>query len=236
MAVEDYDGVIRTCRRVLRYVPAQAKQRARALDHLSIALMMQQEFEEAFAALSEAVTITPDEAYLWHNRGLASLYTIRYGQSVLDLERAVELETNPDLIAEFTKVLADARKMAEHERALRGPNFTLEALIEQEDLYQQGVQLMSAGRWREAGRVFRQVIELGDCLPQPWGNLGACLLMEHQYDECEAALRRALEIKTGLPLGPDQLAGSGRGPRHRPITGRVPGIATFQRAQAQYFG
>ena len=112
----------------------------------------------------------------------------------------MELETNPDLIAEFTKVLADARKMAEHERALRGPNFTLEALIEQEDLYQQGVQLMSAGRWREAGRVFRQVIELGDCLPQPWGNLGACLLMEHQYDECEAALRRALEIKPDYRL------------------------------------
>ncbi|MEW5961914.1 MAG: hypothetical protein AB1801_29685 [Chloroflexota bacterium] len=205
LAAEKYTGVVRTCRRVLRYVPPNVKQRAQALDYLSIALMMQQEFADAYAALSEAVTITPDNAYLWYNRGLASLYTMRYGRSVLDLERAVALETEPDLIADYTAVLADARLMAEHERALRGPDFTLEALIEQEELYQQGVRLMSAGHWAEAGQVFRQVIELGDCLPQPWGNLGACLLMEQQYDAGEAALRRALEIQPDYRLAQTNL-------------------------------
>ncbi len=31
---------------------------------------------------------------------------------------------------------------------------------------------------------------MGDCLPQPWGNLGICLMMQERYDEAEAALKR----------------------------------------------
>ncbi len=31
-------------------------------------------------------------------------------------------------------------------------------------------------------------------LPQPWGNLGLCLMMQLQFDAAEAALQRALEI------------------------------------------
>jgi Tfp pilus assembly protein PilF len=35
---------------------------------------------------------------------------------------------------------------------------------------------------------------MGDCLPQPWGNLGICLVMQNRFDEAEAAYRRALKI------------------------------------------
>jgi tetratricopeptide (TPR) repeat protein len=35
---------------------------------------------------------------------------------------------------------------------------------------------------------------MGDGLPQPWGNLGACLIMQQRYDEAEMALQRALAI------------------------------------------
>ena len=32
----------------------------------------------------------------------------------------------------------------------RGPNFTLDQLIEQEDLFQRGLELMMEGKWGEA--------------------------------------------------------------------------------------
>ncbi len=31
---------------------------------------------------------------------------------------------------------------------------------------------MEAGEWKEAEQAFQASITMGDCLPQPWGNLG----------------------------------------------------------------
>ena len=53
---------------------------------------------------------------------------------------------------------------------------------------------MESGKWEEASKEFQRVIEMGDCLPQPWGNLGTCFIMQEHYDEAEAAFKRALEI------------------------------------------
>jgi len=63
------------------------------------------------------------------------------------MERAVEVETDPERTANYTKVLAGDRKMADHERVLRGPDFNLEVLIEQEERYRP-----AAGR--KPGRCF----------------------------------------------------------------------------------
>jgi Tfp pilus assembly protein PilF len=45
---------------------------------------------------------------------------------------------------------------------------------------------------------------MGDCLPQPWGNLGICLMMQERYDE--AALKRALVIDPRYTLAKSNLA------------------------------
>src|SRR6266699_2263568 len=88
---------------------------------------------------------------------------------------------------------------------LRVLDFTLDQLIEQEDLFQQGLKFMEAWKWEEAGQAFQASIDLGDCLPQPWGNLGICLLMQERYDEAEAALKRALVIDPTYTLAKDNL-------------------------------
>src|SRR5260370_9332640 len=82
----------------------------------------------------------------------------------------------------------------------RGPDFTLDQLIEQEGLFQNGLQLMEAGEWEEAEQAFQASITMGDCLPQPWGNLGISLMMQERYDEAEAALKRALVIEPRYTL------------------------------------
>ena len=89
---------------------------------------------------------------------------------------------------------------------LRGPDFTLEQLIEQEDHFQHALECMEAGKWQEAEEALRQTIAMGDCLPQPWGNLGICFMMQERYDEAEAALKRALDIDPKYTIAKQNLA------------------------------
>jgi tetratricopeptide (TPR) repeat protein len=196
MADEDYEGTINTCKRSLRFAPKGTHQRATALHYLGIAHLMLQHLDEAYQALSEALAITPDDADLLYNRGLAARFTSRQGQSVRDFERALSLEREPSRVSKIAEELQFARRLAEHDMALRGPDFTLDQFIEQEELYHSGVELLTAEQWEQAEQTFRAVIAMGDCLPQPWNNLGMCLMMQRRYDEAEAALRRALEINS----------------------------------------
>jgi tetratricopeptide (TPR) repeat protein len=124
----DYPAVIQTCQRILRYVPPTAPERAEALEHLATAYTMNRQFEEAYQTLSQLLALTPQYAHLWYNRGMTGRYTLRLVQAIYDLEKAVELETNPAQRAKFSEILAETRIMAESERALRGPGFTLEQL------------------------------------------------------------------------------------------------------------
>ena len=65
---------------------------------------------------------------------------------------------------------------------------------------------MAANKWKEAEEEFRRSIAMGDCLPQPWGNLGMSMLMQGRYDEAEAALKRALEIEPRYQFAKHNLA------------------------------
>ena len=154
----------------------------------------------------QSLEITPNDTELWYNRGMASAYTSRFGRSLRDYERATELHSITALTGELEKTLKVARKLVKESLKMRGPHFTLDQLIEQEDLFHRGLELMQAGKWAEAGQAFQAAIAMGDCLPQPWGNLGISLMMQERYDEAEAAFRRALVIDPKYTLAKQNLA------------------------------
>lgn len=64
---------------------------------------------------------------------------------------------------------------------------------------------METGEWEDAGQAFQASIAMGDCLPQPWGNLGISLMMQERYDEAEAALRRALVVDPKYTIAKNNL-------------------------------
>src|SRR6266446_1693413 len=202
----DYLGAVETCQRLLRYLPQRAPQRAQVLNLLGIAQSMLQNFPESYAAYTEALSLEPDSADLWFNRGMASRFTSRFGQSLRDFEHAAELNTERELKSKIDEALKFSQKMAKESLKLRGPDFTLDQLIEQENYFQDGLKLMEAGEWEEAGMAFQRSIELGDVLPQPWGNLGICLMMQERYDEAEEAFKRALKIDRKYDLAKRNLA------------------------------
>jgi len=202
----DYAGAVINCERLLNYLPKSAPQRVDALEQLGTAQGMLQNFPQSYAAYTEALSLDPNNAELWFNRGMASRFTSRFGRSFRDYERAKELNIRPELAKKLEKELEFARELAEKTLKLRSPDFTLDQLIEQEDLFQEGLLLTEAGEWEEAEQAFRAAIAMGDCLPQPWGNLGISLMMQERYYEAEAALRRALVIDPRYKLAKENLA------------------------------
>jgi tetratricopeptide (TPR) repeat protein len=202
----DYAEAIANCRILLNYLPSFSSMRVDVLDQMGTAYAMLQDFPQSYDAFTQALSLDPNRAELWFNHGMASRYTSRFGRSFRDYERAKELNTTSELADKIEKELRFARKLAQESMKLRGPNFTLDQLIDQEDLFQRGLDLMVQGDWEEAGELFKESIEMGDCLPQPWGNLGNCLMMQQRYDEAEAALRRALAIDPKYTIAKNNLA------------------------------
>ncbi|GCF06702.1 tetratricopeptide repeat protein [Dictyobacter arantiisoli] len=203
---EDYAGAVTNCERLLNFLPLYSPLRADVLVQLGTAHSMLQNYPQSYAVFSEALKLEPNAADLWYNRGMSCRYTLRFGQSFKDFTRAVELNCRADLSKQFDEALKFSREMAEKSIKLRGPKFTLDQLIEQEHLFQRGLALMEERQWDVAGQAFQKSIAMGDCLPQPWGNLGICLLMQECYDEAEAALNRALVIDPQYTLAKNNLA------------------------------
>ena len=206
MLQQDYAGAVEIYERLLNYLPQRSPQRVDVLANLGAAQAMQQNFPQSYEALTEALSIQPNSADLWYNRGMACRFTGRTGQSLRDYERAVELNKDDKMTREFNEELKFSRKLAEKSMKLRGPDFTLDQLIEQENYFQRGLKCMENGQWEEAEEAFHRTIAMGDCLPQPWGNLGGCLIIQGRYDEAEAALKRALEIDPRYTIAKKNLA------------------------------
>jgi len=186
-------------------LPSKVKVRADFLGLLGDACGMLKRFEEAYQALAEATQINPSDSVLWHNLAQSARYTMRTGEALSYFERAVELETDQSQAREFAKEVEFTRKIVASELKLRGPGFTLEQLIEQQSLFREANNLMESHHWAEAEESLRRVIDIADVLPQPWGNLGLCLIMQRRFDEAEAALRRALVIDRKYDLAQQNL-------------------------------
>jgi tetratricopeptide (TPR) repeat protein len=201
----NYTEAVANYERLLNYLPQHAPLRADVLGQLGVAHGMLQNYPQSYEALTQALALDPNNAELWLNRSMASRFTIRFGRALRDIERAIELNTRPETAEKCDEILKFNRDMAEKSMELRGPDFTLDQLIEQEDLFQQGLKLMQADNWAEAEQAFEASIAMGDCLPQPWGNLGICLVMQERYDEAETALKRALVIDPEYTIAKNNL-------------------------------
>jgi tetratricopeptide (TPR) repeat protein len=191
-----YESAVQVARRVLRHVPQGSKPYGEAQYYL----------EGSRQALSKALEVEPQNAGAWYNRGLSHRLLLRTGEALRDVERAVELEQNPRSREIYEEERAFLRKIVEGQLARRGPDYTLDQLIEEQQTFWRGVHLMEAEKWVEAEAAFRRVVEAGDVPPQPWGNLGACLIMQGRYDEAEEALKKALEIEPDYAVARRNLA------------------------------
>ncbi len=156
---QEYAEAISNCERLLRYLPSHSPMRVDTLAHLGTAHAMLQNYPEAYKVLTEALALNPNDADLWYNRGLASRFTSRFGRSYRDFQCAAELNVTPELKKQINGALKLSRKIAEKSMKSRGPNFTLDQLIEQEDHFQRGLETMQEGKWDEQLRLFKHLLQ-----------------------------------------------------------------------------
>lgn len=191
---EDYEGALRTCKRILRQLPRSAPERADVYNYMGNAYGMLRRFEESYEAYTQALEIAPNDAYVLYNRALSGRFIARTGQSFLDLERAAKLGSTSQIASKIEEDLAFTRPLVDSELELRGPDFTLEELVKQQEWYQRGLQASTERHWEEAIQFYQRAIDMADCLPSPHGNIGLSLIMLGRYDEAEQALQHALEL------------------------------------------
>jgi len=203
---KDYRAAVLTCERLSTYLSQSAPQRAGVLMHLGIAHGMLQNYPQSYEAFTAALELDPMNAQLWYNRCTGSRFVMRFGQALRDIERAIELNTRSEMVQKFNEDLEFCRHLVEESIKLRGPDFTVDQLIEQENFFQHGLTYLWRKKWEEGEQAFQRSIALGDCLPQPWGNLGICFAMQERYDEAERAWQRALEIDPEYEMVRDHLA------------------------------
>lgn len=192
--MQDWGLTIRLAEQVAKNKYASRRQKAEAWGYIANAQGMLQNFNLAYDASVKATSLDPNDFALWYNRSLSARYTFRTVKAVQCMEKALALCDDPSMVTDIQKALETSRELAEMAREMRGPDCTLKQLAEQEDAFPKAIDLMVAGKSEESIRLFRRVIELGDCLPQPWFNIGSMLAQSGDYDGAEAAWKRAVEL------------------------------------------
>ena len=195
LTTRNYEGAIETGKILLDTLPQNSTYRVGVIINMGLAHMQLRHFKIAYKVFTEALALRPDDPFLLYEHALAARYTTRYGQALLDLERAAELGVSIEIERQFKKELKVARKLAEEALKMGGNGFTMEQLLEQENMNQDAIQLFAEGKYVEAEIAFKKVIEIADCLPQAHNNLSMCYLAQKRFDEGEAELRRALAMK-----------------------------------------
>ena len=206
----EWSEVLPIARKLLDDFSLEPEHRVPVLEALSMAYGGLNDYEQAYEALTELLAIHPDDPIALFSRGIYALHVHRSGQYVQDIERASELigSDKSHRLARAVQVeLKKSRKLLKDTLRRRGPDFTLEQLIEQEELYVQALKRTREHDWAGAELLFKRVIGMAekDFDPRPWNNLGFCLLQLQRFDEAELAWKRALKIDRSYGLARNHL-------------------------------
>lgn len=192
---EQYDEALTLCKRVVSHRKATRVQKADAYGYMGNAYGMQQEFDLAYEANHLAIKYEPSNWIHYFNRGLSASYQMRLGHALRDYEKAVELCDDSTMLGEVETRAANMKRMVEDECALRGADFTVDDLIAQRNLFDEGRMFLQQRDGASAIERFKMALAMGeDCLPQPHFNIGSGYAMLGDWDSAEAAWKHALEL------------------------------------------
>lgn len=145
-----YEAAIETSKILLTALPKASTYRVGVIINMGLVYLQMGQFKLAYQTFTEALALKPDDPFLLYNYAIASRNTTCYGRALQNLERAMELGVPPEIERSLKQELKAVRKLVEQAMKMRDKNFTLDQLIEQEDVNQHALQLFAEGKYAEA--------------------------------------------------------------------------------------
>jgi tetratricopeptide (TPR) repeat protein len=154
-------------------------------------LMAEDNFEGSIPFFEKAVHIFPLFVEAHYNLGGAFMKTGRIGRAVAAYRKAARYSTGNDGIAKRAQDQITGLERI----VLKNSGFaTLDACIENEQLFDQAFENLSQQRYSEAAEMFGRVLKENPNHVQTHGNLGLCLAGLGRKAAALASLDRALEL------------------------------------------
>ena len=145
----------------------------------------------AIPFFEKAVHILPPFAEAHYNLGCSFMRTCRVGHAVAAFRKAMRYSTGEDGIAQ----LARDRITRLEQIVIEGPRFaTLDAYIENEQLFDLAFENLNQRRYSEAVEMFGRALKQNPDHVQTHGNLALCLAGLGRKAAALASLDRALEL------------------------------------------
>lgn len=153
--------------------------------------MIEDDPARAIPFFEKAINILPPFAEAHFNLGCSFMKTCRVGPAVAAFRKAIRYSTGDDGIAK----LAQDRIAGLEQIVLKGRTFaTLNAYIENEQLFALAFENLSKQRFSEAAEMFGRALKQNPEHVQTHGNLALCLAGLGRKTDALASLDRALEL------------------------------------------
>lgn len=145
----------------------------------------------AIPFFQKAVQVFPPFPEAHFNLGTAAMKAGRLGTAVAGFRNAIQYSSGDDGIAEAAKKAIAGMAQIVHKSS---PFKTLDALVENQELFERAFENLSQHRYNEAAGMFRRVLEKHPNHVQSYGNLGLCLAGLGEKAAALASLDRALQL------------------------------------------
>ena len=177
--------------------------------NLSAALAIQENFNDALAAIEIAVQLDPDSYMVQSNLGLLLVEFGRYDEALAAASRAIEIDPKGDnVFLNHSKVLISMGRLVDAEESLRRAN---QAEPGRFDILQNlGESLRLQKKYEEAVAVFDEALKIMPESALTHAARGVALHQIGRYIDSVSAIERVLDLAPELPQAASLLEMSGQ--------------------------
>ena len=156
---------------------------------LGVVAVQEERYEEALKHFDRAVSIFPYFTAAWFNKATTQFKLGDYTGAIRSLQETVSSGGEKDIVKMAKDRLSDLELSIRKDRGL-----DLENYLKAADLFEKAFSSMQKRQWKEAFKLFHEVLEIDPGHVQSWGNLGLVHAAVGEKEKALDCLDRALAL------------------------------------------
>lgn len=156
---------------------------------LGVVAVQEENYEEALKHFDRAVSIFPYFTAAYFNKATTQFKLGDYIGAIRSLQETISSGGDKDVMKMARDRLSDLELTIRRDRGLN-----LEDYLRAADLFEKAFSSMQKRQWKEAFKLFYEVIEIDPGHVQSWGNLGLVHAAMGEKEKALSCLDRALEL------------------------------------------